>query len=182
MPYHNDSFVVTMGDPSGIGPEITRKAWAARNKSRIRPFVVIGDPKIYGDVNYPEDVRVPVQSISDLGELHEVFAHALPVLPIICAEQPRPGRPAPSNAHSVIRSIELAVELTIAGKTSGIITNPISKAELYKAGFAHPGHTEFLAELAHEQTGQRVIPVMMLAAPELRVVPARSEEHTSELQ
>ncbi len=64
----------------------------------------------------------------------------------------------------MIASIERAVRLAQSGEAAAVVTNPISKAVLYAAGFPHPGHTEFLGEL----TGGT--PVMMLAAPALRVV------------
>ena len=78
-----------------------------------------------------------------------------------------PGRPSAANAPAVIASIEQAVRLIQAGHFSGIVTNPISKAVLKSAGFAHPGHTEFLAALTGMAGGE----VMMLASPALRVVP-----------
>ena len=64
-------------------------------------------------------------------------------------------------------SIEQATRLALAGTVGGVVTNPINKAALYQAGFAYPGHTEFLAELTGA-TGQQI---MMLASPMLRVVP-----------
>jgi 4-hydroxythreonine-4-phosphate dehydrogenase len=70
------------------------------------------------------------------------------------------------NAHAVVESIVRATRLTMAGETSGVVTNPISKATLYSAGFEYPGHTEYLASLTETK-----LPVMMLACPQLRVVP-----------
>ena len=164
--------VVTMGDPSGIGPEITGKAWRAKEALNIAPFAVISDPRIFQDGDRCGDQHIPIEKISELGEVERVFAHALPIIPINCVEMPVPGKPSAANAPSVIRSIELGVELVMSGAASAIVTNPISKAELYKTGFSHPGHTEFLAELARQTTGRTHVPVMMLVAPELRVVPA----------
>ena len=57
-----------------------------------------------------------------------------------------------------------------AGATAAVVTNPIAKSVLYAAGFAHPGHTEFLAHLASDG-GETPLPVMMLWCPELAVVP-----------
>jgi 4-hydroxythreonine-4-phosphate dehydrogenase len=64
-----------------------------------------------------------------------------------------------------------AVADVLAGRAAAVVTNPIAKSVLYRAGFAHPGHTEFLAELAAEATGQTVQPVMLLWSSELSVVP-----------
>jgi len=88
-------------------------------------------------------------------------------LPIELAAPARPGHPDKVNARAVIASIEHAAALCRSGAASGMVTNPINKAALYDAGFAYPGHTEFLAALTGAQGRQ----VMMLASPELRVVP-----------
>ncbi len=103
--------------------------------------------------------------IQRMDQVADVFGAALPVLALPLPEIARPGRPDPANAPAVIASIERAVRLVQAGEAGGVVTNPISKAVLYQAGFPHPGHTEFLGAL----TGGT--PVMMLACPQLRVVP-----------
>jgi 4-hydroxythreonine-4-phosphate dehydrogenase len=86
---------------------------------------------------------------------------------------PVPGRPDPANAPAVVAAIDEAVALAKAGRVAGVVTNPIQKAALYAAGFAHPGHTEYLAELAGTAG---VPPVMLLACPQLRVVPVTVHE------
>jgi 4-hydroxythreonine-4-phosphate dehydrogenase len=83
-----------------------------------------------------------------------------------------PGKPNTAHAGAVIGAIEEAVALATSGRAAGVVTNPIQKASLTAAGFPHPGHTEFLGELA----GTGVPPVMMLACPELRVVPVTVHE------
>ena len=145
---------LTMGDPAGIGPEITCKAWAARKRGY--PFVLLGDPDLY------PGARV----VGTAADAVAVFPHALPVLPISLAIDAVAGMPDSANAAAVIASIEQATRLTLRGETAAVVTNPISKATLYGAGFAYPGHTEFLAVLTNT-----TLPVMMLAAPALRVVP-----------
>jgi 4-hydroxythreonine-4-phosphate dehydrogenase len=89
------------------------------------------------------------------------------VLPLPLAAPVTPGRPDPANAPAVIASIERAVALAKEGRAGAVVTNPIQKSVLTAAGFPHPGHTEFLGELA----GRGRPPVMMLACPGLRVVP-----------
>jgi len=145
--------VLTSGDPSGIGPEIAAKAWAAGER-----FVWLGDPR-----HLPEGTtwRAVIE-----GE-----APGDGPLPVLChdfAAPARPGQPDSANAAGVIAVIERAVRLVQSGKASAICTAPIHKKALKDgAGFAFPGHTEFLAHLAGVD---RV--VMMLACPGLRVVPA----------
>ena len=150
--------VLTMGDPAGVGGEITAKAWAALAGSGLH-FAIIADP--FWIAGYD----VPINVIRSLDQVDDVFANALPVLSLDLPEIARPGQPDPANAPAIIASIERAVRLAMDGAASAVVTNPINKAVLYKAGFPHPGHTEFLGAL----TGGA--PVMMLAAPGLRVVP-----------
>jgi 4-hydroxythreonine-4-phosphate dehydrogenase len=153
---------LTMGDPAGIGGELTLRAWQALHRDGPC-FVALDDPRrlaaLGGDV--------PIRQIASADAASAAFADALPVLPISLPAVPKPGRPDAANANAVIQSIERAAALCLSGETSGMATNPINKAALYDAGFAYPGHTEFLAAL----TGASGRQIMMLASPELRVVP-----------
>jgi 4-hydroxythreonine-4-phosphate dehydrogenase len=115
---------------------------------------------------------VPVARISAPEEASTVFAQALPILHRPLSTPVVPGKPSPTHAGAVIAAIEEAVAFAKSGRASGVVTNPIQKASLTAAGFPHPGHTEFLGELA----GTGVPPVMMLACPELRVVPVTVHE------
>jgi 4-hydroxythreonine-4-phosphate dehydrogenase len=151
---------LTMGDPAGIGPEITAAAWRALRAGGGPAFVVPGDGGLLS-------AFAPVRVVADAAQADAVFPHAIPVLPIALPHSVRPGRPDPANAPAVTGSIARAVALALAGQVGGVVTNPISKLVLKQAGFPHPGHTEYLAELC-AVPGQEV---MMLACPALRVVP-----------
>jgi 4-hydroxythreonine-4-phosphate dehydrogenase len=155
-----------MGDPAGIGGELTLKAWLALRASGP-VFAALDDPERLGRLAAGLGLSVPVRAVRQAGEAGGVFRGALPVLPVALQATPVPGRPDPANAAAVILSIEQAVALVRGGEAGAVVTNPISKAALYAAGFAHPGHTEFLAAL----TGASGREVMMLACPGLRVVP-----------
>jgi 4-hydroxythreonine-4-phosphate dehydrogenase len=148
---------LTMGDPAGIGAEIAMKAWRAR-RELARPFLLIDDPD-----RFPRD---SAREVATPAEAADIFSRALPILAETLPERPIPGQPDKRNAGAVIASIERATRLTMAGETAAVVTNPISKATLYGAGFRHPGHTEFLAELTGAEW-----PVMMLLNAQLRVVP-----------
>jgi 4-hydroxythreonine-4-phosphate dehydrogenase len=153
---------LTMGDPAGIGGELTLRAW--RTLRRSGPFfVAIDDPARLAALS----ADMPITEIASPEAARTVFADALPILPIKLAAAARPGHPDKANAKAVIASIERAASLCLHGAVSGMVTNPINKAALYDAGFAHPGHTEFLAELSGAHGKQ----IMMLVSPELRVVP-----------
>jgi 4-hydroxythreonine-4-phosphate dehydrogenase len=149
---------LTMGDPAGIGGELTIRAWQALRHSGPC-FVALDDPQRLSGVPVAE-VVTPAEAIT-------AFPDALPVFPIRLPEPPVHGRPDKANALAVLASIERAAALCLSGEASGMVTNPINKAALYDAGFAYPGHTEFLAAL----TGAPGKQIMMLASPDLRVVP-----------
>ncbi len=155
-----------MGEPAGIGGEITVKAWLRRAEG-VPPFYVIDDPEHLAAIAYHENWNVPIVALDTVSEAGAAFAQALPVLPIGGSIRARPGHPDPADAPLVVRAIEMAVADVRAGRAAAVVTNPINKDALYRTGFRHPGHTEFLAELA----GIGDDPVMMLAGPQLRVVP-----------
>jgi 4-hydroxythreonine-4-phosphate dehydrogenase len=156
-----------MGEPGGIGGEIALKAWMARSERDIAPFFLIDDPQRLRMLAAMIGVTAPIRRIDHPGEALEAFADGVPVLPLSRPVLARPGKPEAANADAVIESITRAHALILAGQASAMVTNPIQKATLYEAGFAYPGHTEFLAALDHAATP----PVMMLVVEGLRVVP-----------
>ncbi|RKQ70698.1 4-hydroxythreonine-4-phosphate dehydrogenase PdxA [Oceanibaculum indicum] len=156
---------LTMGEPAGIAGEIALKAWLRRDEG-MAPFFLLDDPARMAALATQVGFDVPIATIDGPEEAPGVFATALPVLPEPLAVPVTPGRPDPANAAAVIRAIDLAVALVQAGRAGAVVTNPIQKQTLYQAGFTHAGHTDYLAHLAG---GVEV--VMMLACPQLRVVP-----------
>jgi 4-hydroxythreonine-4-phosphate dehydrogenase len=156
---------LTMGEPAGIGGEIALTAWRRRREG-IPPFVAIDDPARLAAIAAALGWEAPVRAVAGPADAMAAWDQALPVLAAALPGSSAPGKPDPANAPAVIAAIERSVALTLAGETSGVVTLPIQKETLYRAGFRHPGHTEFLAELAGAGT-----PVMMLACPGLRVVP-----------
>jgi 4-hydroxythreonine-4-phosphate dehydrogenase len=157
---------VTMGEPAGIGGELALKAWLNRSLS-IPPFYVIDDPDRLASLARRLDWPAVVRAIDAPDQAVGAFDEALPVTPIGSAIRAQPGRPDPADAPAILGAIETAVRDVRSGRAAAIVTTPIHKDSLYRAGFRHPGHTEFLAELA--RTSQP--PVMMLVCPALRVVP-----------
>ena len=150
---------VTCGEPAGIGLELTEKAWQELRGGSA--FFLIGDLE-----HLPG--RVPCQEISAPEEAADVFRSALPVLPLAFNGALTHGNANPSHAPGVIEAIGRAVDLAKSGRACAVCTNPINKKALIDgAGFAYPGHTEFLAAL-----GGQCDVVMMLVSDQLRVVPA----------
>ncbi|QDC09375.1 4-hydroxythreonine-4-phosphate dehydrogenase PdxA [Oceanicola sp. D3] len=151
---------LSCGDPAGIGPEIAVKAWQ-RYRARL-PFAYIGSRR-----HLP--AHLPVAPVTSAAEAASVAADALPLIEIDFAGESQPGQPDPADAPGTIAAIERAVAEVRSGAAAALTTCPISKLALIEgAAFAFPGHTEFLAHLA----GGGPTPVMMLASPALRVVPA----------
>jgi 4-hydroxythreonine-4-phosphate dehydrogenase len=161
---------LTMGDPAGIGPDITLAAWARREAQATAPFLFIGDPSVLSARAKALRQSVRIEE-TDCLNAAAIFANALPVLPIRCPVPVVAGQPNAENAAAVTGAIDTAVLLVTTGEASAVTTNPIAKAVLYQAGFRFPGHTEYLADLAEKATGTSILPVMMLAGPKLRAVP-----------
>ncbi len=161
---------VTQGDPSGIGPELALKVFCARKALEPPPFFVTGDPALYVRVAAALGLDATVAATTPQ-EAAAVFASALPVVPLGVAVRGRAGAPDPADAPATISSIERAVECVARGEARAVVTSPIAKSVLYAAGFEHPGHTEFLGQLAQRYFNVTARPVMMLWAQELAVVP-----------
>jgi 4-hydroxythreonine-4-phosphate dehydrogenase len=161
-------FALTLGDPAGIGPEIIVKAWQAlRGEGPV--FAVVGD--FDGLAAASIAGASIVRRIGGLDEASQVFSTAIPVIDQPLRNPVVAGQPSAAHAPAIIRWIETAVGLALTGAAAGVVTAPIAKAPLYEAGFAHPGHTEFLAKLTERAglEGPRG-PVMMLTAGNLRCV------------
>lgn len=163
------ALALTQGDPSGIGPDITLDAWLRRGPD-TPTFAVFGDPAVYAA--RAKLLNLPVRVIdTELGAASEVFRDALPVIPTSTGTAGIPGRPDPRDAAGTIAAIRSAVAAVHGGAARAVVTNPIAKHVLYDAGFAHPGHTEYLGELAAAHWGGARRPVMMLWSEALAVVP-----------
>jgi 4-hydroxythreonine-4-phosphate dehydrogenase len=160
---------LTLGEPAGIGPDITLLAWVRRDELKLPPFYLLGDAGFLERRARALGVEVPLAEVGPNDAL-TVFADALPVVATGKPATAEPGRPDASSAEAAIASIRRAVADARAGHAGAVVTNPIAKSVLYSAGFRHPGHTEFLAELA-ASNGTAPQPVMMLWSPTLAVVP-----------
>src|ERR1700722_15632697 len=160
---------LTSGEPAGIGPDITMKAWLRREELKLPAFYLLGDRDFFHARARALglDIRLAEVCAEDASS---AFADVLPIVATGHAATARPGQPDNSSADATIASIRRAVGDVIAGRASAVVTNPIAKSVLYRTGFRHPGHTEFLAELA-AVGGHTPQPVMMLWSPALVVVP-----------
>ncbi|UNF39353.1 4-hydroxythreonine-4-phosphate dehydrogenase PdxA [Bartonella krasnovii] len=164
------ALVVSSGDPAGIGPEIALKAWDLRITRRVPAFVLIADPDVIRSRARFLQMDVKVESVLKTNPVKN-FQNALPIIPLKNKQSHQLGFSSTNNAAGIIEAIERAVQLIQSGQASALITCPIAKKNLYNAGFQFPGHTEFLADLAHKAFHKSYHPVMMLAGPRLKTVP-----------
>ena len=160
---------LTIGEPAGIGPDIAIEAWRRRSDLGVPPFYLLGDRGFIGERAKQLGVEISLAKV-DPQDAADAFTDALPIVSIGHVPTAAPGRPDESSARVAIAAIRQAVDDTKAGRAAAVVTNPIAKSVLYRAGFNHPGHTEFLAELA-ASNGKTPLPVMMLWSPILAVVP-----------
>lgn len=156
---------ITMGDASGIGPEIIMKALARADVYALCRPLVVGDANRLREAGRLVGVSPEVAALSEPSgagyALGRVDCIDLGLIP--------PGHPfgkvLPLSGEGAFRYIERATRLVEAGEADAICTAPLSKEALHAAGHKYPGHTELLAEL----TGTREVS-MMLVAPKLRVI------------
>jgi 4-hydroxythreonine-4-phosphate dehydrogenase len=161
---------LTLGEPAGIGPDLTLAIWLKRRELAAPSFYLIGDAEFVTARAQALGLSVPVVETTP-ADSRAVFDRALPVVPLGMRVTAQPGRPDETSAPAAIGAIRAATDDVLNGRASAIVTNPIAKSVLYQTGFPHPGHTEYLARLAEEANGAPVRPVMMLWSPELAVVP-----------
>lgn len=166
----NKALALTLGEPAGIGPDITIAAWLKRREVDLPPFYLIGDSAFIKARAALLNATIEVVDVKP-EDASAVFADALPVVKTGIAATAQPGQPDDSSAQVAIASIRHAVADVIEERASAVVTNPIAKSVLYRAGFSHPGHTEFLAQLSAAVNGTVPHPVMMLWSPDLAVVP-----------
>jgi 4-hydroxythreonine-4-phosphate dehydrogenase len=166
--------IVTMGDATGIGPEIIVRAF---ERGALADAVVAGDAAVLRRAGAAMTALIDAPA-----DIAEVPPGCLPVLvvpglPSGLAELPW-GQVDARAGHAALRCIEEAVRRTRAGEGSAIVTAPVHKEALHAAGSPYPGHTEMLQALSVEDVAGRAAltasaapPVrMMLANDELRVV------------
>ncbi len=159
---------LTLGDPAGIGPELALKAWA-RRVEHSAAFFFLADPEALAKTAERVRINAPIAVVSP-ETAAATFADALPVVPLREKINAEPGMGDPANAPAILKSIERAVSLTLAGQAHAVVTNPIAKSTLYAAGFKYPGHTEYLGALS-AAAGHAGEAVMMIWSEALAVVP-----------
>jgi len=146
-------------------------AWLRRVELNLPSFYWLGDAALLDRRARAMGLQVRIAEVSP-DQASDIFADALPVVATGQAATAEPGQPDDTSAGTALVSIRHAVADVMAGRAGAIVTNPIAKKVLYRAGFRHPGHTEYLAELAARPGQAAPQPVMMLWSDTLAVVPA----------
>jgi 4-hydroxythreonine-4-phosphate dehydrogenase len=152
---------LTCGDPNGVGIDLSFEA--AKRLGGAVPFFLIADRRHLDSRSNGDPfviIDAPIDCLKTEPGVLSVLHHDFPEVPTLLGAQP-------ANAPAVVEVIEKAVRLVESGQAGAVCTNPIHKKVLQDgAKFAFPGHTEFLAHLAGQDSS-----VMMLLCNELRVVP-----------
>jgi 4-hydroxythreonine-4-phosphate dehydrogenase len=150
---------LSCGEPAGIGSEIALKAWQVLRTEEV--FFWMGDP-----AHLPAGAHYEIIDTPEVAA--KVMKDALPVLAFDFPEPVQFGQPNSKHAPFVVDVLKQGINLVRSGRAAALCTLPIHKQALQDgAAFAYPGHTEFLAAYSGIKR-----PVMMLAGPELKVVPA----------
>ncbi|WP_370338316.1 4-hydroxythreonine-4-phosphate dehydrogenase PdxA [Parvularcula marina] len=183
---------VSMGEPGGVGTEILLKAW--KHFSEMPPgqgptFFLIDDPMRVERVARAFNADIPIATLSDPSRTQELFPSALPVMALPedtlgLLKECEFGKALPASAPAVVASIDRAVELISEGAAGGLVTLPIQKEALADAGFAHPGHTEYLEKMTAKTDMPKGVErgaVMILTAGPFRVVPMTVHVSLSEV-
>jgi 4-hydroxythreonine-4-phosphate dehydrogenase len=139
--------VITMGEPSGVGPEVAVAAFLAMGgKVGAHPLKLVGDPDVFRDCgNIPDSALITTHTV---------------------ATARKPGHANSANTHAVVDAIDVAIKLAMDSVAAAVVTAPIHKAALMQGGFEYAGHTEYLAKITDAPRA-----VMMLVGGGLRVVP-----------
>jgi 4-hydroxythreonine-4-phosphate dehydrogenase len=136
-------FALTIGDPAGIGPEITIKALCSAESHF--PVVVIGDLVVLQNAARILKINPPFHSISDIENYRESAINVLD-LKIISSEQYKLGTAQPLCGKASYLYIQKAIDLALDKRVDAVVTNPINKESLRMAGINFPGHTEIFAQ------------------------------------
>lgn len=151
---------ISMGDPVGIGPEVILKAATVNDVRSAAELVVYGDPAVL------DRAASEMELTSDLGRSAPGSGFRVEATGPAVGPTFHWSKPTPESDRAQVEYVRAAYEAVRAGRADAIVTAPISKAALSRAGVKWPGHTEMLAEWCGVSR-----PLMMLAGPTLKVVP-----------
>ncbi len=161
---------VSCGEVAGIGPEVIMKSWLMRRESNLPVFILYGNQFIFEKIASDLGLKINFKSCSP-EDAADIFDNYLPIYEIDAPHHFIYGVPNIETAPLVINSIDQIVRAIFDQRLKALVTAPIQKSVLYDLGFKGAGHTEYLAKLCSAHAGEKITPIMLLAADELRVIP-----------
>ena len=140
---------VTMGDPTGIGPEIIAKALSKAEPYKACRPIVLGDPGVLAKTGKSLGIEISVETVDRIPETG-YLPRKIYLFPTsrLQAESLQVGQPDQACGEAMVRAIRKAAEWTLEGKLDAMTTCPINKQAINRAGHPFSGHTELLAHLA----------------------------------
>ena len=173
------AIAVTVGEPAGIGPEISiRAAWALRAQANC---VLLGDAAFLALTASLIDPSISLAALSVQALRNSGLPHFGPeriaVIDVPLAAHVVPGVLDPDNGRAVLATLDLALEGVKAGWFDAIVTAPLQKSTINDAGVAFSGHTEYLAD----KTGTQQVVMMLAGSPGPGLAPLRVALATTHL-
>lgn len=176
--HHAPTVLLTLGDPNGLGPELTCRALSSSQHTSVR-LVLIGPEQALAHHAHALGLHPFWRSLDDIRSLPDapgIFHLALPELAVAAFT---PGKATPQGGLAAGLALETACALLAEGTAQSLVTCPLNKAKLQQAGFPFAGHTEFLAARAGMRAqdvcmhfwGPRIRVSLATTHPALRQVP-----------
>ena len=159
----NYKFSVSLGDPAGIGVDIAIME-SCKSAPASASLIHFADPVVIAERSLDLGLEVEIVEISNISGLPKPKEKQMIVWPIYCDEKVKKGVGNHRHSNYVLRCLNTALSFTKKGKTDALITGPVNKGLINKAGISFSGHTEYIAESLNVKR-----PVMLLASPSLKV-------------
>ena len=161
----NTKIVITSGEPAGIGPDICLDLLDSQTQTFDNTeLYIIADPDLLSERAKLLGKEVHLQIHNTLDGLSDFYrADKLNIIPLSLCEPAQAGRLNANNSAYVLSMLDLAHDLCLSKQVDAMVTGPIQKSIINKAGHAFTGHTEYLADKTSS------VPVMMLATSKMRV-------------
>ena len=156
------TIAISMGDFNGVGPEVILKHLSNVDLSSSTPLL-IGSETVFQFYEKSLNIRVARHRISETSEIKEGSVNILSISDIDKSDIQQ-SKITKSAGLAAMKAVEYGINSCLACQTDALVTAPISKEAIHKAGYNYPGHTEFLAE----KTGTELV-TMILATDQLRV-------------
>lgn len=142
---------ISLGDPAGVGPEVTLKALNDPEIAALAEFLIVGDQSVLDETQQSLGLPSPAAKVVDLGMLKD--------------EGFETGKISAACGRAAVEYVRRAAELCVAGKADAMTTAPVNKEAVTLSGLSFTGHTEFIAEVTKARDSR-----MLLVGDRLRVV------------